>query len=509
MPAPITGCGAIWRGSPFFICGKPGNDRTERGIMKKWAAVGCAVVALGAIWTGTAWYTGKQLEAGLGPLAEATNLRAQQIGLKMDTPLSFELMSFERGVFTSQARYRVLAESPRKNGPPVKRDVQFVARIDHGPFPLSRLSQGHFLPAMVATRVQLVQTPSTDAWFAAAKGAAPVVAEAVASYSRNVSGTLDVAPATYSEGGTTLSFSGLKGRASVAPDGKHTTFSLAADHLDSTESFDRDGSPHTRRLSLQGLALSHDSTRATDGAITSGTQAGVKQWTVEIDDVPVALRDLALSADAAGNESAMSGKLAVQLAGIDVRGKPVASVRLAANAVNLDLESFRAFREVVDQTAGHASTADKLEAGTHVIKFLLARPGFSIEPLQVDTASGPATLRLDIALDAPSLWNRAPAALIKEAVKKLDFRVSVPTASLVDLMAVRGLGAGLPEAAARDAARQQADALRDRFVQRQWGRLEDGKLVANLNYQGGQVDFNGERMSVEALLARLMAPRAR
>lgn len=477
--------------------------------MKKWASVSCAVVALGAIWTGTAWYTGKQLEAELGPLAEITNQQAQQIGLNMDTPLSFELVSLERGVFTSQARYRLLATSPRKNGPPVERDVQFVAFIDHGPFPLSRLSQGHFLPAMLATRVQLVQTPSTDAWFAAVKGAAPVVAEAVASYSRDVSGTLHVAPAEYSEGGTMLSFSGLAGQASIAPDGRHTTFSIAAGHLDSAESFDRDGSPHTRRLSLQGLTLSHDSTRADDGAVTSGTQAAIKQWTVEIDDVPVALRDLALSAQAIGNESAMNGKLAVQLAGIDVQGKPVASVRLAANAANLDLVSFRAFHGTMEHVAGNASTAEKIEAGTHVIKFLLAKPGFSIEPLQVDTASGPATLHLDVALDAPTLWNRAPAAIVKEAVKKLDFRLSVPVDSLVDVLAVRGQLAGLPEAAARDAARQQADALGDRFVQSQWGRLEDGKLVANLNYQGSQVDFNGERMPVETLLARLMAPRSR
>lgn len=477
--------------------------------MKKWASVGCAVLALGAIWTGTAWYTGKQLEAGLEPLAEATNLQAQQIGLKMDTPLSFELMSFERGVFTSQARYRVLATTPRKKGPPVPRDVQFVARIDHGPFPLSRLLQGHFLPAMVATRVQLVQTPSTEAWFAAVKGAEPVVAEAVAGYSREVSGTLDVAPAEYSEDGITVSFSGLKGQASVAPDGKHTTFSLAMDRLDSVEPFDRDGASHTRRLSLQGLTLTHDSTRAADGGVAIGNQAAAKQWTVTIDDQPITLRDLTVAASAAGNESAMNGKLAVQIAGIDVRGKQVASVRLAAHAVNLDLVSFQAFRKTMEQTAGNAALGDKLEAGTQVIKFLLAKPGFSIEPLQVDTASGPAILRLDVALEAPTLWNRAPAAILKETVKKLDFRLSVPTDSLVDVFALRGQADGLPDAAARDAARQQAEAIRDRIVQNQWARVEDGKLVASLSYQGGQVDFNGERMSVEALLARVMAPRAR
>ena len=78
--------------------------------MRKWVSTGCAVVALGAIWTGTAWYTGKQLEAGLGPLAETVKAQARQIGLTvMGQSVSFEQVSFERGVFTSHARYRVLA----------------------------------------------------------------------------------------------------------------------------------------------------------------------------------------------------------------------------------------------------------------------------------------------------------------------------------------------------------------------------------------------------------------
>jgi uncharacterized protein YdgA (DUF945 family) len=47
--------------------------------------------------------------------------------------------------------------------------------------------------------------------------------------------------------------------------------------------------------------------------------------------------------------------------------------------------------------------------------------------------------------------------------------------------------------------------MRDRFLRGQWGRLEDGKLVASLNYEGGQVDLNGERMPVESFLSWLMA----
>lgn len=477
--------------------------------MRKWASIGCAVVALGAIWTGTAWYTGKQLEAGLGPLAETVGAQARQIGLAMDQSVSFEQMSFERGVFTSHARYRVLSTALEQDSPLEKQDIQFVARIDHGPFPLFRLSEGHFLPAMAAARVQLAQTPSTETWFSGAKGAVPAVAEAVASYGRVVSGTLTLAPVEYAQDGTTVSFSGLQARASVAPTGRHATFAVAVEKMDSTEPFDEAGAMRTRRLSLRGLDFSHDSTETADGVIAGASQAKIKHWAVEIDDQPVTLRDLVVSSDASGPRSAMNGSFKAQIAGIDVRGTQVASVRMGARAVNVDMESFQAFRDTMVRAAGSASTGEKMEGMAHLMKVLLAKPGFSIDPLQVDTPSGPATLRLEVALHAPMLWNRAPAAIMKETVKKLDFRLSVPTESLVDLISVRGLAQGQPAEVARDAARQQADAIRDRFLNSRWGREEGGKLTSHLNYEGGQVEINGERMTVEAFMARPLVPRYR
>ena len=478
--------------------------------MRKWVSTGCAVVALGAIWTGTAWYTGKQLETGLGPLAETANAQARQIGLTVTGQhVSFEQVSFERGVFTSHARYRVLAAPSEQDRVADKQDVQFVARIDHGPFPLFRLAEGHFMPAMAAARVQLAETPSTATWFSGAKGAAPAMAEAVASYGRVVSGTLTLAPVDYAQDGTTVSFSGLQARASVAPDGRHTTFAVAAEKMDSTEPFDEKGVARTRRLSLRGLDLSHESTQAADGAVTSASRATIKHWAIEIDDQPVTLRDLVVTADASGTRSAMNSTFKAQVAGIDVRGTQVASVRMTARAANMDLASFEAFRGTMAQAEGGASMGEKMEGMAHLMKFLLAKPAFSVDTLQVGTPSGPATLRLEVALDAPTLWNRAPAAIIKETVKKLDLRLSVPAGSLVDLISVRGLAEGLPAEVARDAARQQADAIRDRFLQSQWGRQDGDKLVTNLTFEGGQVDINGERMTVDAFMTRPLMRRYR
>lgn len=474
--------------------------------MRKWVAVGCTVLALGAIWTGTAWYTGKQLESGMAQLAESADAQARLIGAKLGETLSFEQLSYERGVFTSQARYRLKAQPLAKDGPGATgRDYEIVVRLDHGPFPRYRLLQGHLFPAMAAARAELAPTPSLETWFAAAQGGVPMTAEAVAGYGRDIAASLALAPVERARDESRFSFSGLTLQTDVAAGGKHTVVTIRSDRADLFEPFIKDGANHTRRLAMRDLAIRYDATRASDETGVATTRATLKQWTVEIDGEPVTLRDVAVNLDASGADSAMQGKLAVQVAGIDTRAGQVANLRLAAEAHNLDLVSFRGFRDTMEATKDGGSMSDKMVGAGHVMKFLLAEPGFSLAPLQIDTANGSATLQLAVGLAAPTLWNHSPAAVVKETVRKFDARLSVPVASVADLIAVRLQADGMAEAAARDAARRQADGVRDRIVGSQWGRLEDGKLLASLSYAGGQVDFNGERMSLETFLAWLMS----
>ncbi|MFY2805697.1 YdgA family protein [Achromobacter dolens] len=438
--------------------------------MRKWVAVGCTVLALGAIWTGTAWYTGKQLESGMAQLAESADAQARLIGAKLGETLSFEQLSYERGVFTSQARYRLKAQPLAKDGPGATgRDYEIVVRLDHGPFPRYRLLQGHLFPAMAAARAELAPTPSLETWFAAAQGGVPMTAEAVAGYGRDIAASLALAPVERARDESRFSFSGLTLQTDVAAGGKHTVVTIRSDRADLFEPFIKDGANHTRRLAMRDLAIRYDATRASDETGVATTCATLKQWTVEIDGEPVTLRDVAVNLDASGADSAMQGKLAVQVAGIDTRAGQVANLRLAAEAHNLDLVSFRGFRDTMEATKDGGSMSDKMVGAGHVMKFLLAEPGFSLAPLQIDTANGSATLQLAVGLAAPTLWNHSPAAVVKETVRKFDARLSVPVASVADLIAVRLQADGMAEAAARDAARRQADGVRDRIVGSQWG----------------------------------------
>ncbi len=74
--------------------------------MKKSAIVG-VVVALGAVWTGTAWYTGQKAEAFVKQSIEQANLELKKVGEKWGVTPVVELVSFDRGVFSSTERYRI------------------------------------------------------------------------------------------------------------------------------------------------------------------------------------------------------------------------------------------------------------------------------------------------------------------------------------------------------------------------------------------------------------------
>ncbi|CAB3840643.1 Protein YdgA [Achromobacter pulmonis] len=474
--------------------------------MRKWVAAGVAVLALGAIWTGAAWVTGKRLESGMARLADSVNQQARQLGASLDESLSFEQVSYERGVFASQALYRLKAQpSPGDGAAAAGRDVEFVVRLAHGPFPWQRLSRGNLIPVMTAARAELVSTPAVEPWFAAARGAIPLTARAVAGYGRDITASLALAPLERVRGAARFNFSGLTLQAELAGGGKLVAVALRADHIDLAEPFTKAGADRMRRLALQDLSIAHEMTRADDGTAASQTRASLKQWTLDIDGKPVTLRDVAVTADASGADTAKRGALALRIAGVDLNGQRAASLRLDASANNLDLVSFRAFRESLEQPRDGGDLSAKMVGAGYLMKFLLGQPQVSVSSLRVETASGAATLQLDLGLTAPTLWNRSPAAVVKEAVRQLDIRLSMPVASLADLIAARLQAGGIAEDLARDAARQQADGLRDQVLRGPWGRLDDGRLVASLSYQGGDVDVNGERMPVERFLALLIS----
>ncbi|NYT59671.1 YdgA family protein [Alcaligenaceae bacterium] len=145
--------------------------------MKKSTGVLGVVVILGAAYVGTSWYVGmqaqktiesavvqanEQLAAWLNNEAAGTELQAGAARLDID--------QYERRLFSSDVLYTLRMKD--KDGAPV--DIALKDHLQHGPFPIDALRDGHFMPLMAYSQAQLVATPATQAWVDSQKGGSPL-----------------------------------------------------------------------------------------------------------------------------------------------------------------------------------------------------------------------------------------------------------------------------------------------------------------------------------------------
>lgn len=477
---------------------------------KRIVAGGVLVAVVAATWVGAAWYTGKAIEARMAQDVLAADAQAQRLGAKLQVPLSLELLSFERGVFSSDARFG-LKVTVQSDGKPVEKAFEFTGKVEHGPFPVSRLASGHVAPVMAAGRVRIAQTPDAAAWFAAAGDAAPMSANFLVAYDRDLSGDLALAPVTYAEGRITFAFSGLTAQAERAGDGARALVALAIGKMALSEAIGGDANAGRHTLTLDGLAVSHRMSNAAETS-TSSTTLTVKDWTSDLGKLPLGLKDMALTLGSDTTAERMTGKVDFDVGSIRVRGQHVAKLRMVAGGKDMNVAALKAFQDFSESAPprvenGEPILGDKMLAASYLLKFLLARPSFTLSPLQVETVNGTSSVSLDIGLDSPSFWNRDPLGIAKEVVRHLSVRIKLSTDGMADLIAARRELKGETPDAARSAARQEADALRGLVDEMQWGRIEGGVIQVDADYRDGQLDFNGERMPVEAFVGRILARR--
>ncbi|SQB39624.1 Bacterial protein of uncharacterised function (DUF945) [Citrobacter koseri] len=68
--------------------------------MKKSLVATGVIVALGVVWTGGAWYTGKKLETHLAQMVNQANEQLKRTAPEAAIELSYQ--NYQRGIFSSQ-----------------------------------------------------------------------------------------------------------------------------------------------------------------------------------------------------------------------------------------------------------------------------------------------------------------------------------------------------------------------------------------------------------------------
>lgn len=483
--------------------------------MKKSAIVG-VVVALGVVWTGTAWYTGQKAEAFVKQSIEQANIELKKAGEKWGVTPVVELMSFERGVFSSSERYRIkFTEAPVDGQPVTEHELVFVEHLDHGPFPLSNLKSGAFAPAMVASRFQLEETPLVKEWFAAAKGAVPLSGAYSVSYAKNITGNFDMAPVEFAKDANSLKFSGMKGDVTYATGSKHGTVALKADSL--ALAGQSEGSDIVS-MALTGLTLTSDLTPASNDMYVGSQKVGLKNWTITSKEKPpVQLKDTVIAVDVTEANSLMGAKMAMDFGMINVQDKDMAGLKLVIDAQKLDSKAFKALNDVYEaasrrmmqskgeQQSPEFTAEEKQVIKTNVELLLAGNPTLSVSPLEVRTANGTSMFNLDLDMAKPASLDGEFADTLMQAIRKLNAKLVLSKGNLSDLMAIEPQVRGVPAEQALQTAKGQAEMVGTMATAMGMAKVENNNIVTYLNYADGQVDFNGKKMPVQQFLMMVMS----
>ncbi len=175
-------------------------------MKKSLVAVG-VVVALGVIWTGGAWYTGKQLESRFADMVAQANAQLKRTAPEAGLELSYQ--DYQRGIFSSQLKMVVkpIAGADKALLKPGQ-SVVLNEYVDHGPFPLAALKRFNLVPSMASVNTTLVNNDVTKPLFDIAKGETPFVIDTRISYGGDTHSAINLKPLNYEKDAEKVAFSG-------------------------------------------------------------------------------------------------------------------------------------------------------------------------------------------------------------------------------------------------------------------------------------------------------------
>ncbi len=124
--------------------------------MKKSLVAAGIIVALGVVWTGGAWYTGKQLEGRIADMVQQANAQLRSSAPESGLELSYQ--NYQRGLFSSHLQLVVKPIAGQANSwLAAGQSVVLDEVVDHGPFPLASLKTFNLAPAMASVHTTLVK----------------------------------------------------------------------------------------------------------------------------------------------------------------------------------------------------------------------------------------------------------------------------------------------------------------------------------------------------------------
>jgi len=478
--------------------------------MKKLAL---AVAVPLALFGAATVYTSTQVESTARDAVDQANLKLREMGVGAGADVSLTLLSFERGLLSSTARYQIDIDVADDEGNTEHYALLLNDRLEHGPFPVSRLSRGQLMPVAAQSHFELERTPLTQKLFDAASGEVPLVGEVTIGYDGGQAGDLRTAALNIEdEDGSVriapanLNFEANRDGSDVRMDGE-----LAEVDID----LQRSDSGQPVQVSLRGIGLSADKQDYDAGFGFGPSAITLQRMEIKAGDEPAVVIQQASVEEALSRGSrGLDQTIGYRIGEVSAKGQTFRNLALVFSLRNLEESSLKAlvasYKDILDQSAtpqesfAGMTSAQQQELQARALQLLEHKPTLALDEFGFETTHGAARLSVVLDLQSPSAEAFTPDAMITSMLASLKADAGI------DRNLVRDIAGLVVQNNARDgqldqaALQQETEAATELFsgmaLNTGWSRLEGERLVSSLHYVNDKVTFNGREMSVPEFL---------
>lgn len=488
--------------------------------MKKTKIAIGVVVALGVIWTGTAWFTGKQLEKNMDQLVQ--NANAQMNNIAPDSRLKLSYQDFQRGVFSSTAHFVLQSNSQTEDNALIKpgQSIIFNEKIDHGPFPFAQLKKFNLIPSMASVHTELENTDAVKKLFEMTKGKSIVQAETRVGYSGATASEIHLLPVDYNNAQTGERFASNGGTINVSADKKGDKVSFNGEmdslvlttknQLDMPVMFTANGlkvdasthlSPEGMRIGDQSINLKK-LTAAVDGkeAFTAEGLNGKSSFNSEKSLISGNI-DYALDSLKVQNQDFGQGKLAIKLSQFDANG-----MKAFSESYNSQVQAMMNEPGISDNPELYQQRMSQI-LSTNLPLLLKGDPVVNIAPFSWKNDKGESSFNLAVHFKDPAASTAQPQNIgqaVDNVLKTLDGKLTISMDMATELMTHVAMAEGYKQEDAAKLADQQVKGVAAMGQMFKLTKQQENNIVTSLQYSTGQVTMNGDKMPLDQFLARYM-----
>lgn len=491
-------------------------------MMKKSVIAVGVVVALGVVWTGASWFTGKQLEGRLAEMVAQANSEIKRTAPDAGLELSYQ--NYQRGVFKSHMQLVVKPAAGTVNGWLKEgHSVVLDEVVDHGPFPLAQLKHFNLIPSMASVKTTLVNNEATKPLFDLAKNESPFVVDTRISYAGDTSSDIALKPLNYEKGEEKVAFSGGDFKLDADRDGNLFTLSGSAESglVHAVNEYNQ-----KVQLTFNDLKADGNSRMTTFGERMGDQQISLGKMAISVEGKEMAVlegMDLNGKSDLSKDGKNVNSQLDYSLKSLKVQSQDLGSSKLTLKIGNIDGQAWHQFSQQY-RAQSQALLADKelmtkdpelyqqkaMDALLSNLPLLLkGEPVITIAPLSWKNSKGETNFNLSLFLKDPATATGEAQTLAQEvdrSVKSIDSKLTIPVDMATEFMTQIAKLEGYNDADAAKLASQQVKGMAAMGQMFRITTLEDNVIGTSLQYANGQVTLNGQKMPLEDFVGMFGMP---